>query len=113
MIRFGPPCCSTEVALACKFMISGHADWCSVLTTAQRLDAQSVLQIWLDSSSLVSKGLPMSVPGYGAFLSNHEQRGSYQLARWISTDKRASSDRPICWRKADFPLPIWLHCRSD
>jgi len=37
----------------------------------------------------------MSVPGYGAFLSNHEQRGSYQLARWISTDKRASSDRPF------------------
>ena len=31
----------------------------------------------------------MSVPGYGAFLSNHEQRGSYQLARWISTDRNA------------------------
>jgi hypothetical protein len=30
----------------------------------------------------------MSVPWYGAFLSNHEQRGSYQLARWISNDKR-------------------------
>jgi len=51
--------------------LGGHADWCSVLTTAQGLDAQSDLQIWLDSPSLVSKGLPMSVPGYGAFLSNH------------------------------------------
>src|SRR5467141_1061301 len=48
-----------------------HADWCSVLTTAQRLDAQPVMQIWLDSSSLVTKGLPMSVPEYGALLSDH------------------------------------------
>jgi hypothetical protein len=29
------------------------------------------MQIWLDSFSLVTKGLPMSVPEYGALLSDH------------------------------------------
>ncbi len=35
------------------------------------------MQIWLDSSSLVTKGLPMSVPEYGALLSDHGQSEPY------------------------------------
>jgi hypothetical protein len=51
-----------------------------------------------------------------AFRANDEQPGSYQLASRVSTDKRASSNRPIGIEKPtsriDCPLPDWLRNHS-
>jgi len=43
---------------------------------------------------------------------DNRQPGSYQLARWVSTEKRASSDQPIAGGKPTYPhVPIWITFR--